>query len=61
MNYIIENYHKENEILKKDIEEIKKYIYEMKKEKETEEEEKRKREREKFPLINFNSLIVNDS
>ena len=31
----------------------------MKKEKE--EEKKREREREKYSLINFNSLIVNDS
>ena len=56
---IVENYHKENEMLKKDIEEIKKFINEMKKEKE--EEKKREREREKYSLINFNSLIVNDS
>lgn len=48
---IIEDYHKENEILKKEIEEIKKYIYEQKKEKEQEKNS---------PIINFNSLIVKD-
>lgn len=55
---IIENYHKENEMLKKDIEEIKKFISEIKKEKE--EETKRKKEAENYPLINFKSLIVKD-
>ena len=47
---IIENYHKENEILKKEIEEIKKFIFELKEEK----------EKIKNSIINFDSLIVKD-
>ena len=56
---IIENYHKENEMLKKDIEEIKRFISEFKKEKE--EEKKKQKEEEKYSLINFKSLIVKDA
>ena len=55
---IIENYHKENEMLKKDIEEIKIFINEMKKEKE--DEKKKQIEAQKYSLINFKSLIVKD-
>ena len=47
---IIENYHKENEILKKEIEEIKKFIFELKEEK----------EKIKNIINNFDSLIVKD-
>ena len=47
---IIENYHKENEILKKEIEEIKKFIFELKEEK----------EEIKNIINNFDSLIVKD-
>ena len=49
---IIENYHKENEMLKKEIDEIKLFINELKKEKE--------REKNKLSLTNFESLIVKD-
>ena len=55
---IIESYHKENETLKKDIEEIKEFISVIKKEREEEKEKKEKEE--KCSLINFKSLIVND-
>ena len=47
---IIENYHKENEILKKEIDEIKLFINELKKEK----------AKNKLSLTNFESLIVKD-
>ena len=49
---IIENYHKENEMLKKEIDEIKLFINELKKEKE--------KEKNKLSLTNFESLIVKD-
>ena len=54
---IIENYHKENEILKKEIEEIKKFIFELK---EKEEKEEKEKEKIKNSIINFDSLIVKD-
>ena len=50
---IIESYHKENEILKKEIEEIKKYICKLK-------EKEEKEEKEKNSIHNFDSLIVKD-
>ena len=53
---IIENYHKENEILKKEFEEIKKFIFKLK-----EKEEKEEKEKEEIKnLNNFDSLIVKD-
>ena len=52
---IIENYHKENEILKKEIEEIKKFIFELK-----EEKEEKEKEEIKNIINNFDSLIVKD-
>ncbi len=53
---IVENYHKENEMLKKEIEEIKKYIFKLK-----EEQEEKKKNQEKKKLINnFDSLIVQE-
>ena len=55
---IIENYHKENEMLKKEIDEIKLFMNELKKEREIVRE--KEREKNKLSLTNFESLIVKD-